>query len=97
MSESIITSQNKIQFRILESQPSFTGFKGHKPFLKWAGGKSQLISSLMPLIPKIFSKYIEPFIGGGALFFALNHQESIISDANDELIITYRAVRDNVS
>ena len=78
-------------------QYSFTGFKSQKPFLKWAGGKTQLIPELLALVPKTFSKYIEPFVGGGALFFALSHEESIISDFNEELITTYRAVRNNVS
>lgn len=96
MSELINTSQNQFQFRILKGQNSFEGFKSQKPFLKWAGGKSQLISSLFPLVPINFSKYIEPFIGGGALFFAINHHQSIISDSNEELIITYKMVRDNV-
>ena len=96
MSKATVTSQNQVPLRILEGQNSFDGFKSRKPFLKWAGGKTQLISSLLQFIPIEFSKYIEPFIGGGALFFALSHQQSIISDANEELVITYRAVRDNV-
>lgn len=67
-----------------------------KPFLKWAGGKTQLIPALSQHIPANFNKYIEPFIGGGALFFYLNPEKAIISDSNEELIITYKAVRDNV-
>ncbi len=81
---------------IPEYQSSFDGFIHRKPFLKWAGGKTQLISDLLTLIPNDFNKYIEPFIGGGALYFALNHRKSIISDSNEELITTYRAVRDDV-
>lgn len=96
MSQLINTSQNQFHTKVLKGQNSFDGFKSRKPFLKWAGGKTQLIPSLSPFIPDKFSKYIEPFIGGGALFFAINHQESIISDANEELIITYRSVQDNV-
>lgn len=67
-----------------------------KPFLKWAGGKTQLIPELAKLIPLQYNKYIEPFIGGGAFFFFLNPEKSIISDSNAELITTYKAVRDNV-
>lgn len=67
-----------------------------KPFLKWAGGKTQLIPELSKYIPTSFNKYIEPFIGGGAFFFFLNPEKAIISDSNKELIITYKAVRDNV-
>lgn len=70
--------------------------KNQKPFLKWAGGKTQLIPTLTSFIPISFNRYIEPFIGGGALYFALNHPDSIISDANEELITTYKAVRDDV-
>ncbi len=67
-----------------------------KPFLKWAGGKTQLLTSLQCYIPNSFVKYIEPFIGGGAFFFSLNHPNSIIADLNEELIITYGQVKDNV-
>ncbi|MFZ0389181.1 MAG: Dam family site-specific DNA-(adenine-N6)-methyltransferase [Calditrichia bacterium] len=67
-----------------------------KPFLKWAGGKTQLIPELSKYIPTSFNKYIEPFIGGGAFFFYLNPEKATISDSNEELIITYKAVRDNV-
>lgn len=67
-----------------------------KPFLKWAGGKTQLLSELHKYVPKNFNKYIEPFIGGGAMFFSLNPHESIIADSNVELVITYRQVKDAV-
>ncbi|APY06782.1 hypothetical protein BWZ20_00035 [Winogradskyella sp. J14-2] len=67
-----------------------------KPFLKWAGGKTQLLSELHKYVPNNFNKYIEPFIGGGAMFFSLNPNESIIADLNEELIITYRQVKDAV-
>lgn len=67
-----------------------------KPFLKWAGGKTQLLSELHKYVPSNFNKYIEPFIGGGAMFFSLNPNESIIADSNEELIITYRQVKDAV-
>ncbi|KOH42792.1 DNA adenine methylase [Sunxiuqinia dokdonensis] len=67
-----------------------------KPFLKWAGGKTQLLGELHKYIPNNFNKYIEPFIGGGAMFFSLNPNESIISDSNEELIITYRQVKEAV-
>lgn len=69
---------------------------GIKPFLKWAGGKTQLIPNLSKYIPSNFNKYIEPFIGGGAIFFYLNPEKAIISDSNEELITTYKAVRDSV-
>lgn len=67
-----------------------------KPFLKWAGGKTQLIPELVKYIPKRINKYIEPFIGGGAFYFFLNPEKAIISDLNEELVITYISIRDNV-
>lgn len=67
-----------------------------RPFLKWAGGKTQMISDLLKFAPAKFNKYIEPFIGGGALFFNLSHPNSIISDLNEELVITYKQVKENI-
>jgi DNA adenine methylase len=67
-----------------------------KPFLKWAGGKSQLLNELHKHVPNSFNKYIEPFIGGGAMYFSLNPHKSIIADSNEELVITYRQVKDAV-
>jgi len=67
-----------------------------RPFLKWAGGKTQLLQHLQDLIPSTFEKFIEPFVGGGAVFFSLAHHTSIIADSNEELIVTYTEVRDNV-
>lgn len=67
-----------------------------RPFLKWAGGKSQLLPHLLELAPKQFNRYIEPFVGGGALFFALGKSNSVLADSNEELVITYTTVRDDV-
>ena len=68
-----------------------------KPFLKWAGGKTQLLTELRKYIPNDFNKYIEPFIGGGALYFHLNHRESVIADLNYELVLTYRTIKQSVN
>jgi site-specific DNA-adenine methylase len=57
-----------------------------EPFLKWPGGKRWLTSSQMNLSPKTFGKYIEPFLGGAAVFFALSPEDASLSDANAELI-----------
>ena len=62
----------------------------YKPILKWAGGKTQLLEHLLPKIPKEYNNYIEPFFGGGALFFALKPNNSIIADSNPELINLYK-------
>jgi DNA adenine methylase len=70
------------------------------PFLKWAGGKSQLLSSFEPFLPKRFNRYLEPFVGGGAMFFNIygrnDRLSASLSDLNSELINCYSAVRDNV-
>lgn len=64
------------------------------PFLKWAGGKQWLARRLRRLVPKDAGRYFEPFLGGGALYFALLPRTAILADINVELIETYRAVRD---
>lgn len=69
-------------------------------FVKWAGGKGQLIEQFIPLFPKKFNRYIEPFVGSGAVFFHIiqnyNPKEVIISDINEELINAYEIIRDDV-
>ena len=68
-----------------------------KPILKWAGGKTQMLKDLLPKVPASYGRYIEPFIGGGAMFFALNPNDAIIADSNPELINMYTQVADNVN
>lgn len=67
-----------------------------KPILKWAGGKTQMLGDLLPKVPTSYGRYIEPFIGGGAMFFALNPNDAVIADSNPELINMYKQVADNV-
>lgn len=67
-----------------------------KPILKWAGGKTQMLGDLLPKVPTSYNRYIEPFIGGGAMFFALNPNDAVIADSNPELINMYKQVADNV-
>lgn len=66
-----------------------------KPFLKWAGGKRWLFNDDFIAALPDFSRYIEPFVGGGAGFFALEPENAIISDVNVDLITLYRVIRDN--
>ena len=68
----------------------------NRPILKWAGGKTQLLDELMAKAPTTFEKYIEPFLGGGAMFFALVPRTGVIADSNPELVNLYRCVADNV-
>ena len=70
-----------------------------KPFLKWVGGKRQLLADIAPLVPNEFSRYIEPFVGGGAVFFHLSGQinahqiPNVINDINPELVNCYQMVK----
>ncbi len=66
------------------------------PFLKWAGGKRQLLSQIDQYLPLLFNKYIEPFVGGGALFFYLLPENAILIDNNPVLINTYNVIKENV-
>lgn len=68
-----------------------------RPFLKWAGGKGQLLEQLKPLLPHTpWRRYFEPFVGSAALFFALRPAEATLSDVNRELIDCYVAVQKHV-
>ncbi len=62
------------------------------PILKWAGGKTQLLPEIIARMPESYNKYIEPFIGGGALFFRLNADKAVIADSNPELVNMYRVI-----
>ena len=77
-------------------QPAAAGSAGAdpsaRPILKWAGGKTQLVAELDRARPGQFVKYIEPFVGGGAYFFHVAAQNSVIADSNPDLINLYRAV-----
>lgn len=67
-----------------------------RPILKWAGGKTQMLGDLLPKVPSSYGKYIEPFFGGGAMFFALHPEQAVIADSNPELINLYRQVANHV-
>lgn len=76
-------------------QPIFS-----RPFLKWAGGKTKLISQYIPYFPPKFDNYYEPFLGGGAVFFYLiSHSTNftaVLTDINSELVNAYCCVKDRV-
>lgn len=67
-----------------------------KPVLKWAGGKTQMLGEIVPRMPKTYNKYIEPFFGSGALYFAVSPDTAIIADSNQELINLYIAITKDV-
>lgn len=66
-----------------------------EPFLKWAGGKRWLVSSHSHIFPTRFNRFIEPFLGSGAVFFSLQPKQAILSDINSALIETYQAIKDS--
>jgi DNA adenine methylase len=83
------------------SEPRFEA----KPIVKWAGGKSRLLSELLARVPRDVATYAEPFAGGAALFFALasevlrgerTMERAVLADRNEELVATYRAVKKDV-
>jgi DNA adenine methylase len=67
-----------------------------RPFLKWAGGKRQLLPEILTQLPENRRTYHEPFLGGGALFFKLQPERAVLADLNERLVRTYRAVREDV-
>lgn len=78
-------------------EPSYETTKMHaRPIMKWAGGKTQMLKDILPLVPSNYGKYIEPFIGGGAVFFALEPEHAVIADSNPELINVYTQVANAV-
>jgi DNA adenine methylase len=66
-----------------------------KPFLKWVGGKRQLLDEILPIIDEECSTYVEPFIGGGAVLLELQPKKAIINDYNYELINVYNVIKNN--
>ena len=66
-----------------------------KPFVKWAGGKRQIIDKLKMYVPNEFDTYYEPFVGGGALLFELSPKRAVINDSNKELMNVYEVLCDD--
>lgn len=81
---------------IADEQKPTTQSIGAKPFLKWVGGKRSILDELQKRLPANFQTYHEPFIGGGALFFAVQPSKAALSDINVHLMLAYKAVRDDV-
>lgn len=79
-----------------EQKPPEDNSTGARPFLKWVGGKRSILPMLLARMPEQYGTYREPFIGGGALFFAVQPTRACISDINFHLILAYQAVRDDL-
>jgi DNA adenine methylase len=67
-----------------------------RPFLKWVGGKRQLLDALLARVPPKISTYFEPFVGGGALCFAKTPRHAVLSDQNERLIRTWQGIKNDV-
>ena len=65
------------------------------PFVKWAGGKTQLLEVIESHLPETFNRYFEPFVGGGALLFKIQPKAFSINDSNEELICVYKCLENN--
>src|SRR5215467_12736480 len=78
-----------------ENMPSIKAANA-RPFVKWAGGKRAILNELISRMPEHYKGYTECFLGGAALFFAVQPEEAYLSDINFPLILTYTAVRDDV-
>lgn len=66
-----------------------------KPFVKWVGGKRQLLGQIFDRMPKSYNRYFEPFVGGGAVLFRLKPNNAVINDINAALINAYRIIESN--
>ena len=63
------------------------------PFVKWAGGKKQLLDRLEERMPETYGRYYEPFIGGGALLLDVQPKNAIVNDVNEQLLNVYRQLK----
>lgn len=81
------TTPIKLEKDIKRAQP--------KPFIKWVGGKTQLLPQIEKHTPKQFNQYFEPFLGGGAVLFDIKPDQATVNDLNEELVNTYQQVKDN--
>lgn len=83
--------------KVIEEAPKRISLKV-TPFVKWAGGKRQLLSRLTKFVPEKdkYNRYVEPFVGGGAVYLALQPQRAILGDSNEELMNCYKVVKDQL-
>lgn len=87
-------SVERVRNIVNQNEPDTTTIPA-RPFLKWVGGKRSILPELLLRMPKYYERYIEPFLGGGTLFFAKQPQKAYLSDINFHLIITFIVVRDH--
>jgi len=73
--------------------PKKIKYKSLRPIVKWSGGKKDELKNIIPHVPHTYSIYLEPFIGGGAVYFHLNPKYSVINDVHKELIDFYQSIK----
>ena len=79
--------------KISSSKGKKNNIKGLNPIVKWSGGKKDELKHILPHIPSSYSTYLEPFIGGGAVYFNLNPEKAVINDVHKELIDFYQSIK----
>ena len=101
--EAIVKELTSLQTRLVEIDASIGQLNAKvvcRPFVKWAGGKTQLIDKMKKYLPETFNRYHEPFLGGAAVFFHLVANRdpfpATLSDSNHDLINAYQRIRDDV-
>ena len=85
----------KLQTPLPQMKYALVDVENNKPLIRWAGGKGLLLKHILPHTPTTFNRYYEPFFGGGALFFALQPENALLSDSNEELMNCYVQIRDH--
>jgi DNA adenine methylase len=83
---------DKILMNVLEGDSKTNKIKHLKPLIKWSGGKSDEIKMFEKYFPKYYTIYIEPFVGGGSVYFYLNPINAVISDIHTELVDLYKNI-----
>ena len=79
--------------KISSSKGKKNNIKGLNPIVKWSGGKKDELKHILPHIPSSYATYLEPFIGGGAVYFNLNPEKAVINDVHKELIDFYQSIK----
>ena len=82
------------KFKAKLEHPNYIESKKLSPILKWAGGKEQELKYIIPQLPPFFNNYYEPFVGGGAVFTAVQAQKYFINDKSNELVALYKSITD---
>lgn len=92
-SSTVSDSSTKLSFST--SITSLSTQSTPRPFVKWVGGKTQLLPEIVKYVPKRFNTYFEPFLGGGAVLFQIHPKHAVVNDLNGELINAYKQVQTN--